>query len=660
MNLASATKLGPYEIVSLLGADGMGDVYRARESRLKREVAVKVLPQALSLDADRLRRFEQEALATAALNHPNIQCSRTEGFMRPWATVALVLGVLLALPVAYSQERRLPSRSVHEGASSIPSAPTNCYAYDESKVVFRTSTRMVQVPVVVTDKSGRHINKLTKDQFAVFENGKQQEIATFDEVVANNSIPLGPSPPGTFRNAGIEFRQPHAVTVIAIDTVNTPFLDQVTARRALAKYLAANLNTKQLLAMAVISSKGLRVVQGLTSDPAPLINALNKLSGELPVMQNVGTDVQVALATGSDAVPSYNGFRVFVLDDFLRNADVLAAQFQQEKAIETTMRSFLQIAWSLSGVSGRKSLIWATSGFPFYLGSPGMVPGGRLSTLYERAMAALNDAQIAVYPVDVRGLVSTSPGADTAGGGGGAAYASNVQGREWLQISTIATLQEFAGMTGGRAFYNSNDLAEGFRRATDDSESYYLLGYYLDTKNDKPGWRKLKVKVQGSDAGVHARSGFLVTNAAMNPQATKDIDLGFALDSPFEATGIPIWMQWQAAAGESALKNGEKKKVGFDLHFPGDVIGTQGGQNAIELDVFAVVATLGAKNSIAGPIRHTMTASLSPEALAKVRVQGLKYSSDLPLPAGRYEVRFVVRDNVSGRVGSISAPLTVN
>jgi hypothetical protein len=72
MNLTSGTKLGPYEIVSLVGAGGMGEVYRARDSRLKREVAIKVLPQGLSLDADRLRRFEQEALATAALNHPNL------------------------------------------------------------------------------------------------------------------------------------------------------------------------------------------------------------------------------------------------------------------------------------------------------------------------------------------------------------------------------------------------------------------------------------------------------------------------------------------------------------------------------------------------------------------------------------------------------------
>jgi eukaryotic-like serine/threonine-protein kinase len=72
MSLTPGTKFGPYEIVAQVGAGGMGEVYRARDSRLKRDVAVKVLPRALSLDADRLRRFEQEALATAALNHPNI------------------------------------------------------------------------------------------------------------------------------------------------------------------------------------------------------------------------------------------------------------------------------------------------------------------------------------------------------------------------------------------------------------------------------------------------------------------------------------------------------------------------------------------------------------------------------------------------------------
>ena len=72
MALVAGSKLGPYEILSPLGAGGMGEVYRARDVRLGREVAIKILPDSLSADPDRLRRFEQEARSASALNHPNI------------------------------------------------------------------------------------------------------------------------------------------------------------------------------------------------------------------------------------------------------------------------------------------------------------------------------------------------------------------------------------------------------------------------------------------------------------------------------------------------------------------------------------------------------------------------------------------------------------
>src|SRR5450432_249011 len=72
MPLTPGTKLGPYEILSPLGAGGMGEVYRARDSKLKRDVAIKVLPQSVAADPDSLARFEREALAVAALSHPNI------------------------------------------------------------------------------------------------------------------------------------------------------------------------------------------------------------------------------------------------------------------------------------------------------------------------------------------------------------------------------------------------------------------------------------------------------------------------------------------------------------------------------------------------------------------------------------------------------------
>src|ERR1700683_3876802 len=72
MPLSAATKLGPYEILASIGAGGMGEVYRAKDTKLEREVAIKVLPPAVAQDPERLARFEREAKVLASLNHPNI------------------------------------------------------------------------------------------------------------------------------------------------------------------------------------------------------------------------------------------------------------------------------------------------------------------------------------------------------------------------------------------------------------------------------------------------------------------------------------------------------------------------------------------------------------------------------------------------------------
>ena len=72
MPLTPGTRLGPYEIVAAIGAGGMGEVYRARDTRLDRTVAIKILPEAFAADADRVARFQREAKTLAALNHPNI------------------------------------------------------------------------------------------------------------------------------------------------------------------------------------------------------------------------------------------------------------------------------------------------------------------------------------------------------------------------------------------------------------------------------------------------------------------------------------------------------------------------------------------------------------------------------------------------------------
>ncbi len=88
MALAAATKLGPYEVLAPVGEGGMGEVYRARDTRLNRSVAIKVLPQTIAADTDRMHRFEQEARSIAALNHPTFWRSMTSEYrtvLRTWS-----------------------------------------------------------------------------------------------------------------------------------------------------------------------------------------------------------------------------------------------------------------------------------------------------------------------------------------------------------------------------------------------------------------------------------------------------------------------------------------------------------------------------------------------------------------------------------------------
>jgi VWFA-related protein len=535
----------------------------------------------------------------------------------------------------------------------------------ESKVDFRSQTILVQVPVVVLDGTGNHVAGLDRDAFEIQENGKTQKITNFEELAATGQplIPVNTAP-GTFSNMLGDSTKPHNTTIVVFDTVNTPFLDQAFGRKELIRYLASGLDSGRSLALVVLSSRGIRILQNPTQDSAPLLQAVNRLNGELSVME--GTDVTASTGDSpstpfASPVPDpYAGLRNFVLQ-----GDSGISRLQQDRAIEATMRGFLDISWALSGVTGRKSLIWATGGFPFYLDSPGSLPGGPLSLLYERTLKALSDAQISVYPVDVRGLVNTNPGANNRGVRGPAA-AQQMAARNWLQSSTIDTLGDFAEMTGGKAFYNTNDIAASFRRAANDSASYYVLSYYLDTSNRNPGWRKLKVKVSRKDVEVRSRNGFFVTNATVNPALSLKLDLDFAVNSPFDCTGVPLSVQWTdlAPAGPAGADGksgaGSGKKVGFLLRVAGNGVSIEPGTaNHFNLDLIAYAF---GRNQTEAPasFAKNFEGSFPDTQLPKFREKGFGFNHALELPPGQYTVRFVVRDNLSGRVGSVSAPVTVN
>jgi VWFA-related protein len=526
---------------------------------------------------------------------------------------------------------------------------------DQGKLLqFKSQTTIVQVPVVVTDKGGNHIHGLAKADFKVLENGKPQKIASFEEIIpAAIARPSAIPTAGTFTNVSPDEDKPRALAVILLDEVNTPFFDQAYARKQLVKYLATHLQPSQPVGLMSLSEKGLTTLSGFDTDPQALMAALRKASGHVSTMENYSNDAKAIAATGNTPNSLLRGISAseapeLVIQRFTLQQDALTATYSQARAIETTLGAFLEIAWSLSGTPGRKSLVWVTGSFPFYLDSFTSVPGDNsLRALYERSLQAINDAQISIYPVDARGLLS-----DETYSGENTGSLLPAGASDSARQSSITSLKTFAAMTGGVAFYNTNDLSGAYGRAVQDSSSYYLLSYYLDHHDNKMGWRKLQVEVSRADTEVRARAGFLVTDVSANPKLTQKADLDLALHSPFESTGIPVTERW-----EGLRTKGQKKQVGFVLRVPVTGLIDEADKNYVDLEFVAQAMNKGAA---AGTVSQQFKGNIPLENLAKLKTDGVLYQNFFELAPGDYEVHFVVRDNLTGRIGSVIVPLTVD
>ncbi|MBZ5666727.1 MAG: VWA domain-containing protein [Acidobacteriia bacterium] len=539
---------------------------------------------------------------------------------------------------------------------------------ENSEVKFTARTQLVLIPTLVTDKSGAHISGLKKEDFTVLENGAEQKIATFEEITSNAHRLSRPRNPNEFSNSLAGDASARRITLIVLDLINTPFVDQAYARKDLLKYLTQSVDQREPTALYTLTRTGVHVVHDFTTDPRVLVAALHKVKGDTSQIVDSPEDVEAmagsASPDGSAGVdPGAVQTEAQQIQTMMEDAELNFQSFQQRLAITYTLQGMQQVSQALAGFPGRKSLIWASGGFPFSVSDNTMqlAPAGRDSLadvlpMYEHTWQLLNDAQIALYPVDVKGLQTvTTPSASVRnpGANNGRNYARNMT---WRQIDTQSTLQTFASMTGGRAYYNSNDLVKGFRDAVNDSAEYYMLGYYLDRSKTKAGWRKLAVKVKRDHTQVRARSGFFVTNATIDPENSRDSDISSALQSPFDYTSLALVVRWDKI--EPGKEPG-KKHVNYEMHLaPDATLINDADNNHVVLEFLALAKTLEGK-PVDRPMGQKVENHLTSEKVAAIRQTGVGYRNALELAPGEYTVRFVVRDDLSGRIGSVAAALKV-
>lgn len=549
-------------------------------------------------------------------------------------------------------KRILPSLFLVAGIALAQQAPQS---QQQPSATFKKSAELVTVPVVVTDKSGKPVRGLTKDDFVIQENGKTpRAIATFEAVETASGLKVNPKPQaGEFSNYTGSSTQPTRITIIALDMVNTPFASQGRVKAELLKFLAKNLRGDEPTALLTITRNGVKQLHPFTSNPQLLITALQKVT-------NTQSNMEMnEIAQDNPSDPNSLTDLEQQLEDFQRDNEAMVNAFYQKNAILDTMFSLEQVAQAYSGLPGRKTLVWASSGFPFHLEDPHSMLGFSTEMLetYERTWRALNSANIAVYPIDAEGLVNPNYAAMDVTKRNAPRMGPPRMGRPLdydRYQQTRDTMQSFAESTGGKPCLDRNDLATCFDRAVKDSDSYYMLAYYLPEEDRKPGWHKLKVTVNKKDISVRARSGFYVPDNKQQAPQSLQTELSNAFSSPLDYTGMQLWVRW--AEKKPDPKDPERTLQTFEIAMLGTSLTIDSGDNNhVNLEVAALA--VDPKMKIVGEMSKSVNAHLQPENASKVRQEGLRYRDSISVPKGKYTVKIVVRDNLAGKMGSVSVPL---
>ena len=330
-------------------------------------------------------------------------------------------------------------------------------------VTIRTTTTLVQVGVSAHDSQGRPVTDLKKQDFALFDNGKQQQIQVlYGETGASEPQPAPPRAPAALTNASLPARQPGAA-VILIDWANTGFRNSARAR-AQARKMLARLGPDERVGLYSFDRNGLKVVNEIGADRADILRSLDTLTGQpYPCFQPQMDGLDEKSPLRSD-----DNMKVCGGSGPLAGA---VKNFWVDTRTRDTLSVFESVAARMAGTQGRKALIWITSAFPLDSDMGGV---DHYASVVDRAMRRLNNADISLYPVDARGLtIDSMLDADS---------------------DTWPTMDNFAERTGGVTFKGRNNLDDGMQAAIEDMDTSYTLGFYAPADSSQMGFHKLTVR----------------------------------------------------------------------------------------------------------------------------------------------------------------------
>lgn len=408
------------------------------------------------------------------------------------------------LAITFSSSLQAQSTASQDKPSTTAEVPA-AEQQEPPSLVIRKAVRRVIVDVMVRDSSGKAVQGLAAKDFSVSEDGEPQPVLSFDAYEFDKaSVSRGSNAPDLPPNMFVNLpRNPERgpLYVMLLDLVNTELEDQLRARQQALKFVR---NKPAGTRFAIFATTDrLRLIQGFTDDKDVLFAALDS-SGSKPRLP-----------------------KAFLMGNNYGRGDPY-----------TSLDMLTHLGQYLDGIPGRKNLIWLAGQFDLAM-FPREEDPVNLQEEIRSEVNALAQAQVAVFPVDVRGVVVNPEGALTGarpnGGAVNATASNNAPDPSGLSNPTnnavattmrnagrssslnrdYATEEQVAAATGGHAFYSTNDVADALAQATEEGGNYYTLTYAPPKGENAAKCHHILVKVDRPNSNVSFRrtycSGALVS-----------------------------------------------------------------------------------------------------------------------------------------------------
>lgn len=583
--------------------------------------------------------------------------------------------------------RSMKSILVFSLIASLQVHPTNATAQNATAevpaITIRANTRLVMVDVVVTDKKGQPVTGLKADDFTLEENGKKQKVSVFVPPGTESGPQPTATPAGILSNRTENVRPGGPVTVLLLDAANSPFKDQAYGRSQMLKYVLEHSQRERTIAVFTLSDQ-LRVLQQFTSDPEVLLTAIKNLKPQEQILRAAAPPPEShAITTGLDrGGNSGSGLNSAVLSAYAAAQQFMQIQvsYELERRTLITIEAMNALSRILGGLPGRKNVVWLTASLPFDLlpedrnvsdaelladlpgqgrqRSVNVNAAGSLASEarhlhaqeIRQAESQLASANIAIYPVDVTGLASGMESSATQQGSAfsDTAVTDRVIAGLSTQQSSQATMREVASETGGRAYYNQNDIKDGIALASADNRASYELGYYPENKKWDNKFRNIKIKLAQGDTELRYRKGYFAVEPGPTKEHNFEQDVAAALQVNAPATQISFMAQ---------AKPTDPGKIRVVFLVDAHTLSAEdsGGNKRFNVNLYASIYDSTGKSL---GTRSTKVDNAFPAATyQQILDKGMMVPIDMEIPAGAKELRLAVLDNKTGLIGTVTGPL---